>query len=347
MTNKMFQQPIRFEPLFRPYIWGGRNLETRFHKQIPREGVWAESWEIVDHGADQSIVEKDLEDGSAVNCPGDSLAGQTLRQLIEAAPESILGVCALSQSQFPLLLKYLDCQRVLSIQVHPNDAYGAKMAPPDLGKTEAWYVVEASAEALIYAGLKANVGRSELVQAIAHGHIESCLHAFRPRRGDCVFIPAGTVHALGAGLIVAEIQQASDTTFRLYDWNRVGSDGVPRPLHIDQALDVIDFDRGPISQVVPKPTKDPGRTNLVTCDRFVLDEVRENLHSFSINGRFAIATVVQGSATMKTSTSTGSQDSRTTRLTLGQSVLLPAAMGLIDIAMDADSILLLATPPRS
>jgi len=195
--------------------------------------------------------------------------------------------------------------------------------------------------------LKVNVGRAELVQAIADGHIESCLHAFRPRRGDCVFIPAGTVHALGAGLIVAEIQQASDTTFRLYDWNRVGSDGAPRPLHIDQALDVIDFDRGPISQVVPKPTKDPGRTNLVTCDRFVLDEVCENLLNFSLNGRFAIATVVKGSATIGASASTGSQESRATRLTLGQSVLLPAAMESIDIAMDADSILLLATPPRS
>jgi len=347
MMNNMPQQPIRFKPLFRPYIWGGRNLETRLHKQIPPEGVWAESWEIVDHGADQSVVEKDLQDGSAEDRPEDSLTGQSLRHLIEAAPESILGAGALSQSQFPLLLKYLDCQRVLSIQVHPNDAYGAKMVPPDLGKTEAWYVVDASEDALIYAGLKAGVGRTELVQAIADGQIESCLHAFHPSRGDCVFIPAGTVHALGAGLIVAEIQQASDTTFRLYDWNRVGADGAPRPLHIDQALDVIDFDRGPISQVLPKPTIDPGRTNLVTCDRFVLDQVRENLHSFPLNGRFAIATVVEGTATLGASASTGSQESRATRITLGQSVLLPAAMESIDISMTPNSILLLATPPRS
>jgi mannose-6-phosphate isomerase len=217
------------------------------------------------------------------------------------------------------------------------------MNPPDLGKTEAWYVVEASDEALIYAGLKAGVGRPELIQAIAEGQIENCLHSFRPKRGDCVFIPAGTVHALGAGLIVAEIQQASDTTFRLYDWNRLGADGTPRPLHIDQAMDVIDFARGPISPVSPNPTNQVGRTNLVTCDRFVLDEVRRDLRGLSLNGQFAIATVVQGNATIQSSAS----PSTPTRLSLGQSVLLPAASKAIDIHTDRDSVLLIATPPVS
>lgn len=352
MNNHLFQQPIRFQPLFRPYIWGGRNLEKSLQKPIPPEGVWAESWEIVDHGADQSIVVGDIvvgdiaSDGFATQSSNpesaaSSLAGKSLRQLIEMAPKSVLGVDADSQSHFPLLLKYLDCQRVLSIQVHPNDAYGVKMVPPDLGKTEAWYVVEASDDALIYAGLKAGVDRSALVQAIADGHIESCLHSFHPNRGDCVFIPAGTVHALGAGLIVAEIQQASDTTFRLYDWNRIGADGAPRPLHIDQALDVIDFDSGPISTVIPKPTSQPGRTNLVTCDRFVLDEIREDVRKLSLNGRFAIATVVQGNATIENEAS----PNQPFELSLGQSVLLPAAITAVNISIAPNSILLLATPP--
>jgi mannose-6-phosphate isomerase len=337
MDSQLFQQPIRFQPLFRPYIWGGRNLETSLRKPIPQEGVWAESWEIVDHGADQSIVAAESDMATAQP----SLAGKSLRQLIEMAPESILGVGADSHSQFPLLLKYLDCQRVLSIQVHPNDDYGAKMVPPDLGKTEAWYVVDASKDALIYAGLKAGVDRPKLVQAIADGQIESCLHSFHPKRGDCVFIPAGTVHALGAGLIVAEIQQASDTTFRLYDWNRVGADGAPRPLHIDQALDVIDFQSGPISQVVPKPTSQPGRTNLVTCDRFVLDEIRADVQGLPLNGQFAIATVVQGNVTIENAKG----PRQPFQLSLGQSVLLPAAIPAVNISITPDSILLLATPP--
>ncbi|MCY2974977.1 MAG: class I mannose-6-phosphate isomerase [Planctomycetota bacterium] len=347
MDNQLFQQPVRFQPLFRPYIWGGRNLETSLQKPIPLEGVWAESWEIVDHGADQSIVVGDIASEGLTTQSSDpksavsSLAGKSLRQLIEMAPESVLGVGADSQSKFPLLLKYLDCQRVLSIQVHPNDAYGTKMFPPDLGKTEAWYIVDASDDALIYAGLKTGVDRSALVQAIADGRIESCLHSFHPNRGDCVFIPAGTVHALGAGLIVAEIQQASDTTFRLYDWSRVGADGAPRPLHIDQALDVINFDSGPISTVVPKPTSHPGRTNLVTCDRFVLDKVTEDVQELSLNGQFAIATVVQGNATIEN----GNSPCQSFKLSLGQSVLLPAAISAINISMAPNSILLLATPP--
>jgi mannose-6-phosphate isomerase len=216
------------------------------------------------------------------------------------------------------------------------------MIPPDLGKTEAWYVVDAAEDSLIYAGLKPGVGRAELVKAIAAGQIESCLHAFHPSKGDCVFIPAGTVHALGAGLIVAEIQQASDTTFRLYDWNRVGVDGAPRPLHIDQALDVIDFNRGPISPVVPEPTNHPGRFNLVTCDRFVLDEMREDLRSYPLNGQFAIATVVQGSATLNASAS----PHQASQLSLGQSALLPAAIAATDITLAPNSILLVATPPQ-
>lgn len=351
MNNHLIKQPIRFQPLYRPYIWGGRKLGTSLHKPIPPEGVWAESWEIVDHGSDQSIVVDDIAlnglttRSSKSDSAANLLVGKSLRQLIEMAPESVLGVGADSQSQFPLLLKYLDCQRVLSIQVHPNDAYGAKMVPPDLGKTEAWYVVDASDDALIYAGLKAGVDRSALVEAIAEGHIESCLHSFHPSRGDCVFIPAGTVHALGAGLIVAEIQQASDTTFRLYDWNRVGADGAPRPLHIDQALDVIDFDNGPINTVVPKPTSHPGRINLVTCDRFVLDKLTEDVQELSLNNQFAIATVVQGHATITPALQSSQSDFSPCTLSLGQSVLIPAAIPAINISIAPSSTLLLATPP--
>jgi len=330
MNTSALNQALRFAPLFRPYIWGGRRLETILNKQIPNDGIWAESWEIVEHGHDQSLVAEG------------PFQGKSLRELIESWPVAILGPHASHNDHFPLLLKFLDCQRVLSVQVHPGDSYAQKMNPPDLGKTEAWYVIEADQESVIYAGLKEGVGLSELTESIANGTIEGCLHSFTPKVGDCIFIPAGTVHALGAGLIVAEIQQASDTTFRLYDWNRLSGDGSPRPLHIVQALEVIEFERGPVAPVIPTATKDAGRKNLVTCDRFVLDEVRSDLSHFTLNGRFAIGTVVRGHATIHISGSSQSD----CELSLGQSILLPAAIEAVSISLPADSILLLARPPE-
>ena len=146
------------------------------------------------------------------------------------------------QRQFPLLFKFLDCQQTLSVQVHPNDEQAARLNPPDLGKTEAWVVLAAEPGSKIYAGLKPGVDRADVgARNNAPALCEECLHQFEPQAGDCVFIEAGTVHALGAGLLIAEIQQASDTTFRLFDWNRVDRDGKPRPLHIRESLDTIDF----------------------------------------------------------------------------------------------------------
>src|SRR3954451_2888303 len=156
--------------------------------------------------------------------------------------------------QFPLLFKFLDCQRVLSVQVHPNNEQAAKLDPPDLGKTEAWVVLAADPGSKIYAGLKSGVDRKALAAAVASGRCEECLHEFEPRVGDCVFIEAGTVHALGAGLLIAEIQQDSDTTFRLFDWNRAHKTGKPRPLHIEQSLDTINYKRGPVQPVRRKAT---------------------------------------------------------------------------------------------
>ncbi len=147
------------------------------------------------------------------------------------------------QDHFPLLFKFLDVRENLSVQVHPNDEQAARLDPPDRGKSEAWFVLSAEPGSRVYAGLRDGVDRTALEPAVAHGQAESCLHSFEPAPGDCVLVPAGTVHALGAGLLVAEIQQSSDTTFRLFDWNRVGPDGLPRPLHVEQAVAVGGFSR--------------------------------------------------------------------------------------------------------
>lgn len=261
--------PLRFAPIFRQYLWGGRRLGEVLQKPIGNADDYAEAWEIVDRGEDQTRVQ------------GGPLDGRTLHEVLKSHGHELLGQHH-PRSQFPLLLKFLDCRRTLSVQVHPNDAQGALLDPPDLGKTEAWFVLDAQPGSLIYSGLKSGVDAATLREHLEQGTVEEILHAFTPRAGDCLFIPAGVVHALGSGLLVAEIQQASDTTFRLFDWNRVGNDGQPRPLHIEEALEVIDFQRGPVmpqaSEVVKSFSPGLQVERLVECDKFVLERWRGNVN---------------------------------------------------------------------
>lgn len=320
-------QPLRFEPIFRSYLWGGNRLATRLGKKLPDDGIWAESWEIVDHHEGESTVESG------------PFSGWTLRRLIEQFPNEILGKNT-PQERFPLLLKYLDCQRVLSVQVHPNDAYGSQMPRPDRGKTEAWYVIEADDDSVLYAGLKPGVGRRELERAMQDGSTEACLHVLHPKAGDCVFIPAGTVHALGAGLVVAEIQQASDCTFRLFDWNRVDKDGQPRPLHIHQALEVIDFESGPVTCVTRRDTPTPHQSLLVDCDKFRLMESRSTEPTELPLNQFCIVTLPKGSGVIRC-------DEVEIALSRGQSVLVPYACvsATLQLSDREPSVALIATPP--
>ena len=250
--------PLRFQPLFKRYLWGGRRLGTVLGKPIEGGDDYAESWEVVDHGADQSVV------------AAGPLAGKTLGELVQSHAHELLGRHA-PLPRFPLLFKFLDCSRPLSVQVHPNDEQAKKLDPPDLGKTEAWLILDAQPGSVIYAGLKRGFDRPALEREVLRGTTELCLHKIEPRVGDCIFIPAGTVHALGGGLLVAEIQQASDTTYRLYDWNRVGPDGKPRQLHVRESLEVIDYSAAPVSPQVPRPTERPYVERLVECDKFILD----------------------------------------------------------------------------
>ncbi len=306
------------EPALRDYLWGGRKLESVLGKPLPADGVWAESWEIVDHAEHQSVIRNGV------------LAGHSLRQLSATHPQWLFGDS--QEPRLPLLLKYLDCQRVLSVQVHPEDAYGQQMSPPDLGKTEAWYIVDAEPGAVLYAGLKPGVTREQLRAAIEAGAVESCLHRIEPKRGDCVFIPAGTVHALGAGLLVAEIQQASNTTFRLFDWNRLDANGRPRALHVEQSLEVIDFASGPRPLQTPTATEQPGRERLVECDKFTFDRLTGSL-SLAGDGRLHLLTAPYGGVVL-----CGANERL--ELAVGQSVIVPAAMGKVQADIEADKILL-------
>ena len=323
--------PLTFHPIMKRIVWGGRRLGDLLGKPIGPENDYAESWEIVDHGDNHSEI------------ASGPLEGRTLRDFVRERNESVLGSYAGIDS-FPLLLKYLDCNRVLSVQVHPDDFYARQMPQPDLGKTEAWYIVDAAPGSKIYAGLKAGVDRNSLEKAIAGDCTEDVLHVIEPQPGQCIFIPAGTVHALGGGLVVAEIQQSSDTTFRLFDWNRVGADGRPRPLHIEQALDVTDYSIGPIAPQTPQADAD-GLETLVRCDKFVLKQARFDSQSPGKNIAIAnlsspvIMTVVKGAATL------ACDDGWRCAAKVGQSFLIPVATPPIEITSVNDAVLLLAYLP--
>jgi mannose-6-phosphate isomerase len=304
--------PLTFRPVFKRYLWGGRWLGSVLGKPIGPESDYAESWEVADHEQGQSIVA----DGP--------LAGTTLHELVMSRGAELLGRHA-PQPRFPLLFKFLDCQRDLSVQVHPDDAVAAKLTPPDLGKTEAWVILDAQPGSRVYAGLRGGCDEAVLREAIGGGAIEQCLHSFEPRSGDCIFIPAGTVHALGAGLLVAEIQQASDTTYRLYDWGRVGPDGQPRKLHVEEALAVIDFSAVNVLPVQPSSGAGPNVERLVACDRFVLDRwtlaAQERLE---LNERCHLISVIDGALTINSSAGR-------IVLRLGKTALLPACVGNVEL----------------
>ena len=318
--------PIRFQPIFRRYIWGGRRLATLLGKSIGDDRTCAESWEVVDHGGDQSVV---------ANGP---CAGSRLTDLIRQHPAELLGHHQ-NLDRFPLLFKFLDAHRTLSVQVHPNDIQAAELDPPDWGKTEAWIVLAAEPGSKIYGGLKRGIDRAALGREVVRGTCELCLHAFEPDPGDCVFIPAGTVHALGAGLVIAEIQQASDTTFRLFDWNRVDEAGRPRQLHVDQALDVIDFARGPVGPIVPTKSEHEHIERLIECEKFVIDRWRLT-QDWPVGGdrRFHVLAVVEGIVEL-------AADHQTGPLRTGSVCLLPASAGPVTVSPLESAVLIDAWLP--
>jgi mannose-6-phosphate isomerase len=229
--------PLRFVPYLRPMVWGGRGLAEHLHKALPSGEPYGESWEVSDHPLHRSAVA----DGP--------FQGTTLRTLMETRKAELLG--PVPYDVFPWLIKFLDCRDWLSVQVHPDTDVVKHLRPGEGSKTEAWYVLHAEPGSRVYAGLKPGVGPTDMRAAVAAGTTHELLHAFEPRAGDCVFLPAGTVHAVGGGVLIAEIQETSDVTFRLFDWNRVGADGKGRALHIEESFASIHWDKGPVAPLHP------------------------------------------------------------------------------------------------
>jgi mannose-6-phosphate isomerase len=233
--------PLKFRPRFVEKIWGGRKLETALGKTLPAGKLIGESWELYDFPP--GVVDKSGQWVSAEIANG-PLAGRTLHSVVEEFGRALHGdVPLLAGGQFPILIKYLDAKENLSVQVHPDVDY-TQQHPGTYLKSEAWYVVENDTGAKLYKGLKAGASREQFRQAIAAGTVEQLITAIPVKPGQCFYLPSGTVHALGAGILVAEVQTPSDTTFRVFDFNRVDSStGKPRKLHVDEALECIHFEK--------------------------------------------------------------------------------------------------------
>jgi mannose-6-phosphate isomerase len=220
--------PLVFQPIFKDRIWGGRELERLYAKKIPAGQPVGESWEISDRPGDASVI---------ANGP---LAGKDLRWLMEHHAVEILGDAKpAAEGRFPLLCKILDAREKLSLQVHPPASKAKELKGEP--KTEMWFIADAAPDASLYVGLNKGVTRAEFEEKIADGSVADCFHRVPVKAGDAMFLPSGRVHAIGDGLVIFEIQQNSDTTYRVFDWNRVGLDGQPRELHVAQSLASIDF----------------------------------------------------------------------------------------------------------
>lgn len=220
--------PLTFHPIFKERVWGGRNLERLYQKTLPGTAPIGESWEITDRPEGVSVIG---------NGP---LAGKDLRWLMANHAADVLGQSKpRGDGRFPLLIKILDAQDRLSLQVHPP----ASIAPQLGGepKTEMWFITDAAPGAELYVGLRQGVSKAEFERKITDGSVAECFHRVPVQTGDTMFLPSGRVHAIGAGLVIFEVQQNSDTTYRVFDWNRVGLDGQPRELHVAQSLASIDF----------------------------------------------------------------------------------------------------------
>ena len=236
-SKPIVTDPLVFDTYLRPQVWGGRGLKQHLGRLLPLDCPYGESWDLSPLSSHVSRV---------IEGP---LSGRDLNDLWANCRLELTG--GEGPEVFPLLVKWLECLTLLSVQVHPDDKMAQRVLNEPYGKSEAWVVVSAEPTAQIFAGIKPRVTRDEFVSRLNDGTLTECLHSFTPKAGDCVSIPAGTIHAAGGGLIIAEVQQSSDATFRLFDWNRLGLDGKPRTLQIDRSLAAIDWNQGPVNPVTP------------------------------------------------------------------------------------------------
>jgi mannose-6-phosphate isomerase len=317
--------PLKFTPFLRPMVWGGRRLQTVLGKPLPDDRLYGESWEVSDHPLHRSVV-------AAGPCEGKSV-----RELMESNALSLLGRPPAPGGPFPWLVKFLDAADWLSVQVHPDTEAVKHLCPGEGSKTEAWFVVAASPGSRIYAGLLPGVDEKRLRQALENGTAARCLHSWEPRAGECVFLPAGTIHAVGGGVLIAEVQETSDATFRIYDWDRRDAQGKSRTLHMDQGLASINWDQGIVEPI--RAGDSLGLQRLISCRFFEL-EYRRAGRPFSCGGtgKLQVVMVLKGKGSWQLPD--GEE-----RITTGDVWVVPASMPAVTIRPDAELETLVSTLP--
>lgn len=304
-------EPFKLTPAYKDYIWGGTNLKTHYHKQTNLPVV-AESWEVSAH-----------EDGPS-QIAGGPFAGMYFNQFVHQHPEAV-GDKYNAQQGFPVLVKLIDAQKSLSIQVHPGDEY-ARRVEHDAGKTEMWIVLHSEPGAFLYVGFNKPTTKAEMEQRIQNDTLTEILHKQPVKKGDVVYIPAGTIHAIGAGIVLAEVQQSSNATYRVYDFGRLGADGKPRPLHVQKALDVTDTN--------PANPTPPGAMLLKQTEEYTLSQLAKT-EFFTVQrlelsrGGYAGQVGKQSFVALLCTSGDGELECGSTQLLLaqGESAFIPAGAG--------------------
>jgi mannose-6-phosphate isomerase len=297
--------PLLFRPLYQPRVWGGRGLAPAFGRTLPPEQKIGESWEIVDRPREQSVVARGPH------------AGRTLREMMTQHGAAIMGNAWPANCPFPILVKWLDCQERLSLQVHPPADVATELGGEP--KTENWYIARAEPHASLIVGLRRGATRAAFERALADNTLEQLVHRFPVRAGDSMFVRSGRIHAIDGGNLILEIQQNSDTTYRVYDWGRMGDDGKPRQLHVKESLRCIDFND--FEPSVLRPAPEEGDVVLAGCAEFRIQRcVRpagEYLLRASAPPEPRMVHVIDGAVT-------ATWGGATERFASGENVLLPA-----------------------
>ncbi len=322
--------PLTFRPIYQPLVWGGRRMEM-WGRTLPA-GPIGEAWELADHPRGMSVVGEGR------------FVGLTLRELVGRAGAALVGSGSRS-GEFPLMVKLIDARLRLSVQVHPDEAVARALGVGQHGKTECWVFLADGGE--IYQGTRPGIQRAEFERALVEHRVADTLNHFQARRGDVFFLPARTVHALGEGCLLYEVQQTSDITFRVYDWDRLGLDGKPRPLHVAESMATIDFGRtefGPQTAEPWRPIREdaPGcqQRRLVACPYFTLSEQRVRGHIEQPTAETCVVvTCAAGQGVLST-------PAGHVALPPMQTALVPADAGSWCVDVPAGSMDLLVATPR-
>ncbi len=314
--------PIKLKPAFKDYLWGGTRLRDDFGKDCDFDKI-AESWELSCH-----------KDGNSVVADGE-FAGLTLAQYIEKEGKSVLGTNCEKFENFPILIKLIDAKDNLSVQVHPNNEY-AQRVEGEYGKTEMWYVVDCDEGASLLYGFKHNITKEEFRERIENNTLLEVTNSVPVKKGDVFFIEAGTLHAIGKGILIAEIQQNSNITYRIYDYGRVGADGKPRQLHIDKAVDVTN-----LCPAKPYPQSEPvdmggwTKKRLAKCEYFTVDVINVDTSAAleADKSSFVNILVLDGGCVLS------SEGNDAVELKKGDSVFIPAGLGKFELTGKCSAVM--------